>query len=143
MSFNSNSSGPDKTSGKFHYVKGSINETVRLPIYFTCGAISLIPCTLKIGNVTGMKDWRRDGQAEHRAGEAEYDAARSKGYVEGLGDRISGKKDAVLGAVTNDKSQQAQGKITTIACSATITSYGSTGNVRHDKGQTQQDINNL
>jgi len=104
MSSNSNSSGPDKTTGQFHSVKGTVNET--------------------IGNVTGMKDWQRDGQAEHRSGEAEYDAARAKGYVEGMGDRISGKKDAVMGAFTNDKTQQAQ------------------GNIRHDKGQAQQDVNN-
>ena len=64
----------------------------------------------QIGNVTGQKDWQRDGQAEHRRGEAEYDAARAKGFVEGVGDRISGKKDAVLGALKGDKSQQIQGK---------------------------------
>jgi uncharacterized protein YjbJ (UPF0337 family) len=64
----------------------------------------------QIGNVTGQKDWQRDGQAEHRRGEAEYDAARAKGFVEGVGDRISGKKDAVLGALKGDKSQQIQGE---------------------------------
>ncbi|KIM91951.1 hypothetical protein PILCRDRAFT_57452 [Piloderma croceum F 1598] len=103
MSYNSNN-GPDKGTGQFHSVKGNVNET--------------------IGNVTGQKDWQRDGQAEHRRGEAEYDAARAKGFVEGVGDRISGKKDAVLGALKGDKSQQIQ------------------GNVQHDKGQAQQDINN-
>jgi uncharacterized protein YjbJ (UPF0337 family) len=66
----------------------------------------------QIGNVTGQKDWQRDGQAEHRRGEAEYDAARAKGFVEGVGDRISGKKDAVLGALKGDKSQQIQGEHT-------------------------------
>ena len=88
-----------------------------------------------------MKDWQRDGQAEHRSGEAEYDAARAKGYVEGMGDRISGKKDAVMGAFTNDKTQQAQGEFTATTCLTAMT-HRSAGNIRHDKGQAQQDVNN-
>jgi hypothetical protein len=62
--------------------------------------------------MTGSQDWKRDGQVEHKQGEAEYDAARAKGFVEGVGDRISGKKDAVVGALKGDKSQQTQGEHT-------------------------------
>ena len=78
-----------KTNGQFHSVKGNIAET--------------------IGNLTGAQSWQQRGEEEHAKGEAEYDAARAKGYVEGTKDRVGGYKDSVVGAVTGDKSQQAQG----------------------------------
>ncbi|KAK7020495.1 mismatched base pair and cruciform DNA recognition protein [Favolaschia claudopus] len=94
---------PNQTTGQFHSVKGTVVET--------------------IGNVTGLESWQKSGSQEHAAGEAEYNAARAKGYVEGAKDRVEGKKDSVLGAVTGDKTQQAQ------------------GNLQHDTGKAQQDLN--
>ncbi|KAL1937916.1 hypothetical protein VTO73DRAFT_12666 [Trametes versicolor] len=105
MSFfsSSDNNGPNKSTGQYHSTKGTAVET--------------------IGDLTGAQSWAQSGQQEHAAGEAEYDAAQAQGYVQGTKDRVGGRKDAVLGAVTGDRQQEA------------------TGNVRRDKGETQQTWN--
>lgn len=97
-----------------------------------------------IGNVTGASSWQQSGKEEHAAGEGEYKAAQAKGYAEGTADRIAGKKDSIVGAVTGDKSQQAEGQFFSLLgrrYKILISSGNFIGNARHDKGETQQDIN--
>ncbi|KAF5356916.1 hypothetical protein D9756_006401 [Leucocoprinus leucothites] len=101
---NTASGDPSKVSGQYHSVKGTVVES--------------------IGDLTGASSWKQSGKEEHAAGEAEYNAAQAKAYGEATADRISGKKDAILGAVTGNREQELQ------------------GNARQDKGQAQQKVNN-
>ncbi|KAI0794431.1 hypothetical protein C8Q74DRAFT_1326894 [Fomes fomentarius] len=101
--YQANTENPSKVTGQLHSTKGTVVET--------------------IGDLSGATSWSQSGKEEHAQGETEYNAAQAKQYLEGAADRVGGKVDAVVGAVTGDRQQEI------------------TGNIRHDKGQAQQEIN--
>lgn len=59
--------------------------------------------------MTGAKSWTESGKQEHASGEAEYKTAQVKGYTDGLVDSLGGKKDAIVGAISGDRQQEASG----------------------------------
>jgi len=94
---------PSKTNANINSTIGTIKQT--------------------IGDATGYTDLASAGQKQKKEGDAEYQAAQAEGYVEGVSDRVTGKYDNVVGAVTGDKERQISGQ------------------AKHDKGQAQQSLN--
>ncbi|TFK38285.1 hypothetical protein BDQ12DRAFT_666475 [Crucibulum laeve] len=92
-----------KTSGQIHNAKGSVKET--------------------LGKTFNAPHLAQSGRQEQMAGKTEVNAARGQGYAQGTGDCVEGKKDQMVGSITNDRSQQAH------------------GNLQHSKGEAQQNFN--
>ncbi|WOO85728.1 uncharacterized protein LOC62_07G009220 [Vanrija pseudolonga] len=69
-----------------------------------------------VGGSSEPSSFTTAGKEQRLKGEGEMKAAEAKGYAEG-------RKDAVVGAITGDKAQEAK------------------GNVQHDKGEAQMKLN--
>jgi uncharacterized protein YjbJ (UPF0337 family) len=98
-----------KITGQYHSTKGTIVEMVILIFSRLLPGLQLIALFIKIGDLTGATSWQQSGREEHRAGEAEIEAAKAKAYVDGTADRVQGKYDAVAGALTGDRTREIQG----------------------------------
>ncbi|KAI5481115.1 hypothetical protein MNV49_005550 [Pseudohyphozyma bogoriensis] len=75
-----------------------------------------------VGEQMGWQDTQKAGMEQKAMGDAEYKDAQARGYVQGTKDRVEGKIDNVIGAVTGDSEQQLSGK------------------ARTEKGATQQQV---
>ena len=118
-----------KSTGQLHSAKGAILETV--------------------GNLTGNQNLKQSGREEHAAGQREVEAAKAKNVAEGVTDRAVGKKDAVVGGLTGDRSQEIAGELLSLLfpllfdmADRRAFARWFVGNVRHDKGEVQQKANN-
>ena len=88
--------------------------------------------------------WQQSGKEKQASGQSETETAQTKGYAEGTKDKAGGKVDQVMGAAKGDQSQEAAGKFSRLSQIPTfwwVLYYLFTGNVRSQKGDTQQDVN--
>ena len=81
------------------------------------------------------------GRMEHAEGKGEYNAARAQGWTEGTADRVTGKKDSVVGAVTGDRSQQHSGTYLGHREAVAHQLSRPAGEMRENKGDWKQSIN--
>ncbi|KAJ9097770.1 hypothetical protein QFC20_006116 [Naganishia adeliensis] len=105
---------PSKVNGQIKSAVGTAEELLGNVIESAYQAV---------GGSSEPSQFTTAGKELHAKGEAEIKAAQAQGYVEGTADRIEGKKDSIVGAITGDRVQQAS------------------SNLQHDKGQAQQNIN--
>ncbi|GAA5934332.1 CsbD family protein [Sporobolomyces koalae] len=85
-----------------------------MQLYQTYGNINSVVggITQSIGDATGIQSLSQSGAEQKASGDAEHAAATAQGYVEGTADRLGGKVDRVVGAVTGDKAKEADGLAT-------------------------------
>ncbi|KAH8923204.1 hypothetical protein BT69DRAFT_1350294 [Atractiella rhizophila] len=101
--FSDNNKNPSKFNAQVNQTIGGVKETV--------------------GHTLNLHNLAQSGTEQRHRGEAEKEAAKAKGYAEGTGDRVTGKKDNIVGALTNDRDQQMSGQ------------------ARADKGEVKQNVN--
>ncbi|KAL3158374.1 hypothetical protein ABBQ38_010613 [Trebouxia sp. C0009 RCD-2024] len=63
-------------------------------------------------NVGGLvsDQWAADGKAQRTEGDAEVEAAKTKGYAEGAGDSLAGGVKKNMAKVTGNDAKQAEGE---------------------------------
>lgn len=117
---------PSKASGQYNSMMGSAKEALGGAIESVSGSNE--PSSWTTAGTSHQRLVKRtrvnqSGKQQHIQGEGEIKAAEAQAYAEGLGDRVQGKVDSVVGAATGDKTQQAQ------------------GNAQHDKGKFDMKLN--
>ncbi|KAG7527726.1 hypothetical protein FFLO_06643 [Filobasidium floriforme] len=91
---------PSKLNGQVNSVVGSVEAMAGAVIEAGFQAV---------GGSTEPSVLTKDGKERHDKGEAEIKAAEAKQYAEGTVDRVVGKKDAIVGAITGDSAQELSG----------------------------------
>ena len=123
------SSEPSKTTGQYHSVKGTVVETVRECFGLAASKIAHAALcrseTLLVPPHGPTRASRSTLQAKLNTKPLRlkvkptlYATYRARwltlisavGYVEGTMDRVEGKKDSVVGAITGDQAQQTSGE---------------------------------
>ncbi|GAA6050617.1 hypothetical protein JCM3770_001490 [Rhodotorula araucariae] len=83
------SNAPSKVSGNYNSTVGSLKAA--------------------LGDAVGIPSLSQSGHSQANAGNAEYKLAQAEAYGQGTADRLEGKLDRVIGAVTGDKTREAGG----------------------------------
>lgn len=65
--------------------------------------------TQTVGDATGIQSLSQSGAEQKSRGDAEHAAATAQAYAEATVDRVGGKIDRVVGAVTGDQAKEAEG----------------------------------
>ncbi|KAG8779945.1 hypothetical protein FRC12_023672 [Ceratobasidium sp. 428] len=80
---------PSRVGGQFKSVSGSLQSAV--------------------GTLVRAHGFAGRGRDRHNRGVAEVQAAKTKGYASGTGDRVRGKGHSILGGITGNRRRQARG----------------------------------
>ncbi|TIA90954.1 hypothetical protein E3P99_01317 [Wallemia hederae] len=83
------SSDPSKTNAQYNSTVGNVKQAA--------------------GDLVGAEGLAKSGKDQHNQGEVERKEAEAKQYGEGAVDSVAGKAKNIGGAITGDKSKQAEG----------------------------------